>query len=298
MRRSLSMAARRKSVGMLMVLPALAVTFVFFMYPMILTFRFSFTDWNGLSMKASYVGWKNFIRVFSDESVKQVMFNTFFLVIVYVPVLNILALLASVLVFGVRKAGNLYKAVLFLPNMLSMTVIAFVWKIIYAYDGGLINNVLGALSLKGLQQDWLGQKATVLPALSLTIIWFAVGYYSVVYLAGLSAIPIELYEAAEVDGINVFQKFFRITLPLIAQAITINVILSMIGILSLFDLPFVMTKGGPGYYSETLAMRIYTYAYSELRIDYALAMAVFLGVVSIIITVLLLLFFRRREVAL
>ena len=158
-----------------------------------------------------------------------------------------------------------------------------------------MNKVLSTLGLHMLAQDWLGQKGTVLPALSLTIIWMAMGYYIVVYLAGLASIPVELYEAAEVDGIGSRQRFFHITLPLVAPAITINVILSTIGILSLFDLPFVMTQGGPGYYSETLAMKVYRYAYTSLRIDYALAMAVFLGVIGILITLVLLFFFRRRE---
>jgi len=286
---------KRELQGLLFVLPAFMVMALFFLYPMILSFAFSLTDWNGLSMSAAFVGLRNFRAVLHDTSVKQVLFNTFYLVILYVPVLNVMALLVSVGLCSVRRVQDLYKAVLFFPNMLSMAVVSFVWKIIFALDGGLLNTILQRIGLGALVRDWLGTKITVMPAMSTTIIWFALGYYVLIYVAGIKSIPLELYEAAEVDGIGARQRLFRITLPLIAPAVTINIVLSTIGILSLFDLPFVLPRGGPGYYSETLALRIYSYAFVSLRIDYALAMAVILGIIAIAITVLQLRLLQRRE---
>ena len=289
-----SLARRRRFSCFLFVLPALLVILVFFLFPMLRSLRYSFTDWDGIARDASWVGLKNFIWVVTESSFRQVFINTFYLIVLYVPVLNVIALLLAVAVYNVGKVGNLYKSVLFFPNVLSMTVVAFIWKIIYSYNG-ILNQFFRAAGLEALVQDWLGQAATVLPAMSVSIIWFAIGYYLLIYLAGLYSVPVEIYESAEAEGVNGIQKLFRITIPLIAPSITINIILSTIGIITLFDLPFVLTRGGPGYMSETIALRVYSYAFVTLQTGYALAMAVILGILAITITVVQLRFLRRRE---
>ena len=286
---------QRLAVGVLFVLPALLVALLFFVYPIALTLRYSFTNWDGLFPQAEFVGFKNFAVVLGERSIKRVFFNTFYLVILYVPVLNVLSLLIAVNIHHVVRLKNIYKAVMYLPQMLSLTVVGFVWRLIYSYDGGLINEALILVGLEWFTQDWLGQRNTVLPAMSLTIVWSALGYFILIYLAGLNAIPRELYESAEVDGARSFTQLVFITIPMLAQAITISVTLSAIGILGLFDLPFVLTEGGPGYLSETLALRVYMYAFAQLRIDYGLAMAVILGIISVVAALILLKLFRKRE---
>ena len=286
---------QRLAVGVLFVLPALLVALLFFVYPIALTLRYSFTNWDGLFPQAEFVGFKNFAVVLGERSIKRVFFNTFYLVILYVPVLNVLSLLIAVNIHHVMRLKNIYKAVMYLPQMLSLTVVGFVWRLIYSYDGGLINEALILVGLEWFTQDWLGQRNTVLPAMSLTIVWSALGYFILIYLAGLNAIPRELYESAEVDGARSFTQLVFITIPMLAQAITISVTLSAIGILGLFDLPFVLTEGGPGYLSETLALRVYMYAFAQLRIDYGLAMAVILGIISVVAALILLKLFRKRE---
>ncbi len=286
---------QRFIAGLLFVAPALAVAVVFFVYPIALTLRYSFTNWDGLFPQAEWVGLKNFAVVLGERSIKRVFFNTFYLVVLYVPVLNVLAVLIAVHIHNVVRLRNVYKAIMYLPQMLSLTVVGFVWKVIYSYDGGLINEAMILLGLEWYTQDWLGQRNTVLPAMSLTIVWSALGYFILIYLAGLSAIPRELYESADVDGAGPFKQLVFITIPMLAQAITISVTLAAIGILGLFDLPFVLTEGGPGYLSETLALRVYMYAFAQLRIDYGLAMAVILGVISVLAALILLKLFRKRE---
>jgi ABC-type sugar transport system permease subunit len=288
------MARRRRFSCFLFVLPALVVILVFFLVPMLRSLQYSFTNWDGIARQAEWVGLENFVWVVTESSFRQVFVNTFYLIILYVPVLNVIALLMAVAVYNVGKVGNIYKSILFFPNVLSMTVVAFIWKIIYSYNG-ILNQLLQALGLEILVQDWLGQAGTVLPAMSISIIWFAIGYYLLIYLAGLYNVPIEIYESAEVEGVNPVQKLFRITIPLIAPSITINIILSTIGIITLFDLPFVLTRGGPGYMSETIALRVYSYAFVTLQTSYALAMAVILGIFAITITLIQLRFLRRRE---
>ena len=287
---------KRQIAGVMFVLPALAIAVLFFVYPMVLTVRHSFTNWDGFSANADFVGFKNFSTVLGERSIKQVFFNTFYLAVLYIPVLNVLALLLAICIYSVSKLKSFYKAILYLPQMISLTVVGFVWRLIYAYDGGLLNRAFSAIGMDFLVQDWLGQKSTVLPAMSVTILWSALGYFTLIYLAGLNAIPTQLYESAEVDGVGAFRKLFHITLPMLAQAITINITLSAIGIVALFDIPYVLTKGGPGYLSETLALRVYMYAFAKLRVDYGLATAVMLGIISISMTLAILKLLRRREV--
>ena len=291
-----SQSRKRRLTCLLFTLPAVAVVFVFFLLPMLQALVLSFTNWDGIARTWHWIGLKNFERVISDSTFRQITFNTLYLAIIYVPVLNAVALLLAVGVYNAGRAGNVYKAMLFFPNLLSMTVIAMIWNTIYRYDG-LFNGFLRMVGLKILVQDWLGQVNTVLPAMSVTIIWFAVGYYLLIYLAGLNTVPVEIYESAEVEGVNSVQRLFKITIPLIAPSITINAVLSTIGIITLFDLPFVLTRGGPGFKSETIAMHVYAYAFQQLRTSYALALAVLLGIFAIIVTSLLVGFLRRREEA-
>jgi len=295
-RRGLTEAQRRQIVCFLFTLPSLAVVFVFFFFPMLRSLLYSFTNWDGIGHEFQWVGLKNFAAVVTDDSFRQVLFNTVYLIVIYVPVLNVIALLLAVAVYNAGRPGNIYKSLLFFPNLLSMTVIGLIWKIIYN-QGGILNQFLNAVGLKFLVRDWLGLPQTVLPAMSFTIIWFAVGYYLLIYLAGLNTVPVDLYESAEVEGVTRTQKLFRITIPLIAPSITINIVLSTIGIITLFDLPFVLTRGGPGYLSETLALHIYFYAFVQLKTTYALALAVLLGAFAIIITSVLLRLLQRREEA-
>ena len=233
--------------ALLFVLPAVALVIIFLVYPIILSFRYSFTDWNGVSSHYTWIGLTNYRNVINSSEFKTLFLNTFYLIILYVPVLNILAVLLAVTIYDIGKFANLYKAVLFLPNIVSMVVVGFIWRTIYNPATGPLAYLLNQIGQGHLVQDWLGQKQTVMPALSVSIIWYAVGFYVLIYLGGLSTVPDELYEAAAVDGINWWQRLFYITLPLIAQSITINIIVSTIAILTLFDLPYVLTQGGPGY---------------------------------------------------
>ena len=291
-----SQARRRQLTCFLFTLPAVVVVFVFFLFPMLQALVLSFTNWDGIARTSQWIGLKNFRTVVADSTFRQITFNTLYLAVIYVPVLNAVALLLAVAVYNVGRTGSVYKAMLFFPNLLSMTVIGMIWNTIYRYDG-LFNQFLKAVGLKMLAQDWLGQINTVLPAMSVTIIWFAVGYYLLIYLAGLNTVPVEIYESAEVEGVTRAQRLFRITIPLIAPSITINAVLSTIGIITLFDLPFVLTRGGPGFKSQTIAMHVYAYAFQQLRTSLALALAVILGVFAILITTLLVAFLRRREEA-
>lgn len=279
----------------LFVLPALILVLVFSIYPVLMSFRYSFTDWNGVSADYAFVGFGNYKNVISSDEFKTLFFNTFYLIILYVPVLNILAIFFSVIIYDIGRAANIYKVILFLPNIVSMVVVGFIWRTIYNPATGPLAYLLNALGCENLVQDWLGQKETVMPALSVSIIWYAVGFYVLIYLGGLSTVPNELYEAAAVDGITWWQKLFRITLPMISQSITINIIVSTIAILTLFDLPYVLTQGGPGYASQTMALMSYQYAFKAMSQGKAMALAVMLTLITILFAVCELFLLNRKE---
>lgn len=295
-----SKALRRNSTSRLVsaslfVLPALVLVAVFSIYPVLMSFRYSMTDWNGVSADYAWVGLSNYRNVISAAEFKTLFFNTFYLIILYVPVLNILAIFFSVIIFDIGRAANLYKVILFLPNIVSMVVVGFIWRTIYNPATGPLSYLLNAVGADNLVQDWLGQKSTVMPALSVSIIWYAVGFYVLIYLGGLSTVPQELYEAAAVDGITWWQKLFRITLPMISQSITINIIVSTIAILTLFDLPYVLTQGGPGYASQTMALMSYQYAFDSMSQGMAMALAVMLTLITILFAICELFVLNRKE---
>lgn len=291
-----SYKTKREISGIIMSLPSFITVFLFFLLPMMLSVHYSFTDWDGISKNYSFVGLRNFRDVIGERSFKQVLFNTFYLGILYVPILNALALLFATLIYNVgKKIGNLYKSVLFFPNLLSKVVVGFVWLLMYSYQNGLFNRTLRAIGLDFLVNDWLGNLKTVLPSVSVSIIWFALGYFLIIYTAGLTTIPVELYEACDVEGASRVQKFFSITIPMLAPSITINVVLSTIGIIQTFDIPFVLTNGGPGYMSETVALQIYHYAFTNLQQGKSLALSMILAAIAVVVALLELKMLKKRE---
>jgi len=290
-------ARKDEITGLIFAMPSFLIITLFFFIPVCLSLRYSLTDWNGISANPSFIGIENFIDLFNEKNFFVVLLNTIFLMLLYVPVLNALSLLMSLFIFNSGKTlGNVCKSILFFPNLLSMVVVGFIWKIIFNYESGLLNQIFRKLGFQFLVQDWLGNINLVLPSISMSIIWFAIGYFTTIYVSGLASIPQELYEACKVEGANNQQIFFRITLPLLAPSITINIVLSSIGIISTFDLPFVMTNGGPGYASETIAMMIYHYAFSTLQQGYSLALSIILMFIAIIIAYVEFKLLRKREI--
>ncbi|HHW30371.1 MAG TPA: sugar ABC transporter permease [Clostridiaceae bacterium] len=285
--------------GLMFALPAIIILLCFIFYPLVLNIGYCFTNFDGINRNAAFVGLKNFRDIFSDRNFFLVIKNTFILGIIYVLGLNILALLLSVLLTKVgRIFSNVTKSILYFPCLLSPVIVGFVWRLIYDSRKGLLNQTLRFLGLNSLAKDWLGNISLVLPSVAATIIWFAVGYYIVIYYAGLVSIPTELYEASTVEGANGWQEFWHITLPLLAPSITINIVLTTISILSTFDLPYTITAGGgPGYYGTTLSIMIYTTAYEYMQSGKAFALATVLAVIAMTIALIELKILLKREEA-
>ena len=176
-------------------------------------------------------------------------------------------------------------------------MVGFVWRMLLNYQKGLINIRLRSLGLDFLARNWLGEINLVIPVISLVIVWFATGYYVVIYYAGLMSISPEYYEVAVVEGAGSLQKFRYVTLPLLAPAITINVVLSTMGVLGSYDLPTSLSSGGgPGYYGTTLALLIVKNVYEKYQQGKALAVAVVMTVIAVILAIIELKLLIKREV--
>lgn len=239
----------------LFMLPAILIFVFVYAGPMLATFVLGFTDWNGISPGFDFIGLKNFIKIFTDKNLMEPLLNTFEFTILTVVIQGILALLLAVALNKSFRGRNFFRTVLFLPCVVSMVAVGYAWSLIFnpvMGPLGLIAEHFGWQFLANIK--WLSDPQIVMYSIVLVNVWQWTGYNMVIYLAGLQSIPMHLYEAASIDGAGKVYQFFKITLPLVAPSITINVVLSTMGGLKAFDLMYVMTNGGPGHASETFAM--------------------------------------------
>jgi raffinose/stachyose/melibiose transport system permease protein len=284
-----------REVSWLFLLPALvAYTFVV-LYPSAAGAYYAFTDWNGLDRTHSFVGLNNFRELLHDDQATSALKNTVLLAIAITFIQNGLGLLLALGVNANIKSRNFLRTLFFAPAVLTPIVVAYLWKYIYSPRGAL-NALLKLVGLDSLARGWLGDSSLALWAVAAVVIWQYAGYSMVIFLAGLQNVPQELYEAAEIDGAGPFWKFLHVTFPLIAPATTVNLVLSTIGGLKLFDHVFALTEGGPGYSTETLSTMIYDQGFTFGHFGYSTAVALVLTLIVSALALLQLSFWRSREV--
>lgn len=244
---------------------------------------FAFTDWNGLSPDFEFVGFANFVDVFNSPAAVRAIGVSLLIAFAYTVFVNLFGLLLALGVHSMIKSRNFLRVLLFAPAVMTPVVTAYLWKYILAPTGPL-NELLEGLGLGALRQEWLATPEWATFSIILVMVWQYSGYHMVIFLAGLQGIPTELLEAASVDGASTWRKFWSITLPLLAPAITINLMLSIIGGLKVFDTVWVMTGGGPGGSTHTLSTLIYrdAFQFGEVGPSIALAMILFVlvGIIS------------------
>lgn len=259
------------------VVPALALYTFAVLIPSARGLGYAFTDWNGIRTTLEWVGFDNFIRAFSDEEARASLFNTAFFAITITILQNAIGLLLALGVSSRIKSRFVLRVLLFAPAVLTPVVTSYVWKFLYAPEGP-INSALGAVGLDALQQDWLGDPNVARWSIVMVIVWQNAGYSMVIFLAGLQGIPEEVYEASALDGAGAVRTFWSITRPLLAPAITINLMLSIIGGLKLFDQVQVLTNGGPGSATATMSTTIVKTGSLYGEYSYSLALAVLLSI--------------------
>lgn len=263
------------------VVPALAIYIVFGLYPFIKTFLLSFYRWDGLSVTATFVGWENYMTVLTDDpAFWKSMLHAAIIALVALFVQNGFALLLAIIVDRDIRGKNWYKAILYIPPILSVIVVGLVWRWIFkGDDSGLFNQLLGRVGLQHLASAWLGEPMLALASVTFVQCWQGFGNAFILFLAGLQTIPEELYEAASIDGAGGWRRFRHITFPMLFPVMAIISILTILGTMQTFALVMAMTGGGPSGATEVPVTYIYDAAFANFKFGYATAMAVVLGII-------------------
>ena len=263
-----------------MLLPTLVIFAVFMIYPILYSFYLSSTEFTGGTY--NFVGLRNYIELFHDPVFYKALFNTFFYLIIQVPVMISLALLLAVLVEQkfIRGKG-FFRMATFLPTITSLVAYSLVFKVLFNTNYGLINYIVEFFGGEKIQ--WIYSAWPARASIIISITWRWVGYNMIILLAGIQAIPTEMYESASLDGASFWQQLFYITIPAIKPIILFTTITSTIGTLQLFDEPYILTQGGPNYATITLGEYLYDNGFTYLKFGFASA----LGYVMVIIIGLL-----------
>lgn len=279
-------------------LPALLVFGALFVFPTILSFFFSFTDWNVNRSVVSFIGLENFRELFADAKLRATISNTLVYSFSVTFLRNVMGLLLALMLNLSLRGKNLLRTLFFLPYVIAPIVIGYLFKAVYQSQHGLLNTLLRSLGLAFLAKDWLNDPNIALFSTIMVDVWRTTGFTMVIYLAGLQLIPKELYESAHIDGANGLWRFFHVTFPLLAASVTVNVVLSLIGTMKVFVMIMVLTNGGPGFATEVLNTYINNYAFAFGLYGYGTAANMILSVLILILGVPVLVFLRRREVEL
>ena len=286
----------RVLTGILFLLPITLIMLIFFILPVFQTFWLSVRDWNGISATSKFIGLDNYFALLKSDSIRQTIINTLLLFSLGTILINTIALGVSV---ALDQKGlinkNIYKVVFFLPTVLSPVVIALIWRAMYFTDWGVIDMVLKYLGLSRLSRVWLGEPGIVMMCLTIAYVWYQIGTTMVIYLAGLQNIPTQLYESAMIDGANKLQQFTTITIPMLAPAITINVLFVIVNALKTFDFPFALTEGGPEYFSRVITLQIYFYAFRGIKYGLGTALSVVYTLFILILSVGVVKVLGKRE---
>ena len=278
--------------------PALVLFSLFIVAPTVGSVYYSFTNWDGISPRMNLIGLQNYIEIFTSARFGNALKNTIILTMFVSVLENVFALALALLVDKVIKAKNFFRSIFYIPVLVSGIVSGFIWKVMYNYNFGVINSMLRGMGLENLTQDWLGDTRFTLIAIGTVLVWKGVGYYMIIYLASLQSISSDVLEAAMIDGAGPWQKFTKITMPLISGAFTVNFTLSLINGLKIFDQINVMTDGGPGFTSETLVYLLYKVGFNEGRQGFGTAVGIVLLFLILILNGAQQKFLKSREVQL
>jgi len=278
--------------GYLFLLPAVLLYAVFVLYPFVQSIYLSLTDWNGVSPTKNFVGLGNYLKMLSDPLVGLSLSHNVIWIIIGTVVPLMIGLLLAVLVSGTKWGYNLFRTAFFLPQVLSPVIVGITWGWIFHPLFGVLNTLLDKVGLASLQRGWLGEPSLALYAVLVAAMWAAVGFVFVILLAGLQNVSVDLLEAAEIDGANAWQKVWNVTVPQIANVMTVVATLLLVGGFSVFDIVWIMTQGGPANSTELLATYAYKQAFIQNKIGYGAALVTVMTALALVTSVV---FIRIRE---
>ncbi|WP_422121972.1 carbohydrate ABC transporter permease [Planococcus sp. X10-3] len=268
-------------------LPGLFLYSIFFLYPTVSALFYSFTDWDGLSDTFQFVGTGNYERALTGDSIfRKTVGNNLKFMLVVVVFQTLAALVFALIVLKNTKTNLFLRALYFFPTILSSVSVAFIWSFIYDPSLGILNQILGLLGLDFLQQNWLGNSDIAIYSLAITQIWFHAGQMLIIFVAGLQAIPEDLFEVAKIEGASKWQTFSQVTWPLLAPSATIVIAYTTIQSFKAFDLVFAMTGGGPNNSTQIIATYIFDVAFRSYNFGYASSISVLFMIIIAVITFL------------
>jgi multiple sugar transport system permease protein len=273
--------------------PSLFGVGVFLLLPVVLIFVLSFLQWNLLS-PPKFVGFQNFVTIFTQDEAGHSLLVTAYYVVLAIPLQTVLSLGLAVMLNRKLPGMGAYRVLFVVPFMATPVAMAVVWNWIFDPKFGFANLLTGDVGIPA--QNWLGSYKLAMPVLAAVQIWQWSGYNMLFFLAGLQGIPSELLESAAIDGASAWQRFRRVTLPLLRPATLFVLVTTIIGSFQVFDTVYVLTDGGPGTSTQVLNLSIYQTAFTDFRIGEASAMSVVLFVVVLIFTFIQFSYFRRRTV--
>lgn len=233
---------------------------LFMVIPGIMGFYLSFTDWNRYSSEINFIGFENFTLIFSKLNYWHSISNSLIFTVVTIVSKTVIALMLALLLSrGLKRSSNFHRVIIYLPAIIPMIVVGIVFRSILHPATGVLNEFLRGVGLGFLTQKWLTNPDIALYSVIFVDTWKGVGFIMVILIAGIQVIPAEYYEAAQIDGANQWDEFWKITLPLLMPTLTVTTVLNLLYGLKVFDVVWVLTNGGPGYATET----VYTVVFKE-----------------------------------
>lgn len=274
---------RRASLApYLWILPAILVYGIFKLGPLIGGIYLALLRWDGIE-DPRFVGLRNFDKILNDKLTLMVLGNNVEYAVITVVGKIVLSLFLAIMLNQALRGRTFYRTGLFMPVVMSFVVIGILWRWLFNTEFGLINNLLENLGLGFLALDWLGDTNIALKSLTMVDIWKWYGFHMVIFLAGLQSIPDELYEAARIDGASVWQQFLHVTLPMLQPVMIVNVTISVMGAFNVFDIPYVMTEGGPANSTNVMALHIFLRGFKFYRFGFSAALSyVLLTIVTLV----------------
>jgi raffinose/stachyose/melibiose transport system permease protein len=287
-------AVRRQQTryALLFIAPALVIYVVFMIYPFLNTIYLSFTNWDGITADKDWVGLSNYARIFGEEAALKAFVNNIIWVILGTISPVVLGLFEALLVWSGARGSIVFRTLYFLPFVLPLVVVGIVWQWIYHPLFGIVNTLLDGVGLEGLSRGWLADPHTALYAVLIAALWGQTGFCFLILHASLQNVDMSIVEAAMLDGANWFQRARHVIIPQIAPQLTMVTAVTLIGGFAVFDIIYVMTRGGPGSASEVLATYTVRSAFEQNLAGYGSALAMLMTVLSLVSAVV---FVRLRE---
>ena len=277
----------KKSTKIIMIMPAVILFTVFFLAPIFISVYYSFTDFSGIG-SAKFIGFKNYQVLLKDKFFFIALKNTFIILIGITITILPLSFIVALLLEKPFRGSGVVQSMIFAPNVIAPILVGLIWLFILDPKMGMINAILRSIGLSDYQQQWIGGKTLTPYSVAFVYLWQVLGFYTTINMAGLRSIPADIYEAAEIDGANYFQRIRKITIPMMKNTIVINTILIITGGFKIFETVKQLTNGGPNHMSDVLVTYMYDTTFTSSRYGYGMAVATVSFVLCLIFSIIYL----------